>query len=207
MVAIKFLQINTNHSSGAQDLALQFIYERKIDFCCIAEPWSIPNNNTNWFSSKSNRAAIYCNNLEMRKKCKFVASLGDWVGIGVESILIVSCYMPSNDTMAKFKRTLKELKTLIRDNHDRVLLCGDFNARSVLWGCNTGERRGAVLDEWISEMNLIILNRGRVPTCVRPQGSSIVDLTIASAWTSDRVCDWRVEANMESLSDHLYYFL
>lgn len=49
-----------------------------------------------------------------------------------------------------------------------------------------------------------LVNVGDVPTCVRPQGSSIVDLTWASPELVTDVHDWRVRTDLESLSDHQY---
>lgn len=85
-----------------------------------------------------------------------------------------------------------------------MLLCGDMNARSVSWGCNTGDARGAFLDLWLLELGLVILNCGNAPTCVRPQGSSVVDLSVSSLWMSQRITDWHVDESMETLSDHEY---
>ncbi|KMQ95342.1 reverse transcriptase [Lasius niger] len=48
------------------------------------------------------------------------------------------------------------------------------------------------------------MNVGLTPTCVRPQGSSIVDLTWASPDTMSFIEEWKVREDLESLSDHLY---
>lgn len=73
-------------------------------------------------------------------------------------------------------------------------------------GDATNDRRDVLLESWALELNLIILNQGSVPTCVRPQGSSVVDLTISSYWISQQVYEWHVTADAESLSDHSYAF-
>ncbi|KMQ93365.1 hypothetical protein RF55_6537 [Lasius niger] len=46
--------------------------------------------------------------------------------------------------------------------------------------------------------------RGSVPTCVREQGSSIVDITMGSSEVARMIGDWRVDDGAESLSDHRY---
>ncbi|CAK9813933.1 Putative 115 kDa protein in type-1 retrotransposable element R1DM [Anthophora plagiata] len=58
--------------------------------------------------------------------------------------------------------------------------------------------------DWAAEMELHLLNRGSVATCVRPQGSSIVDLSLASTAAVRRVTGWRVAEEVETLSDHRY---
>lgn len=49
-----------------------------------------------------------------------------------------------------------------------------------------------------------LINSVGVPTCVRPQGSSSVDLTWVSPGLVSRVDGWVVRVDLESLSDHLY---
>lgn len=49
-----------------------------------------------------------------------------------------------------------------------------------------------------------IVNNGDTPTCVRPQGFSVVDMTVVSSWVSTRIRDWCVSTDTETLSDHAY---
>lgn len=52
--------------------------------------------------------------------------------------------------------------------------------------------------------DLTVLNVGSVSTCVRPQGESIVHITLVSRAAARRVRQWRVAAELETLSDHRY---
>lgn len=56
---------------------------------------------------------------------------------------------------------------------------GDLNARSRMWSKKCNER-GHILEEWIAERELVIINEGKTSTCVRAQGSSIVDITVGT---------------------------
>lgn len=84
-----------------------------------------------------------------------------------------------------------------------VLLGGDFNAHVTLCGSPSTDIRGRILSAWAARLGLICLNRGSRPTCVRPQGSSIVDLTFGSPAIAARARDWRVLPAV-TLSDHRY---
>ncbi|KMQ82502.1 reverse transcriptase [Lasius niger] len=64
--------------------------------------------------------------------------------------------------------------------------------------------RGRLISIWAAERDLRVANIGNSPTCVRAQGSSIVDLTWISSDILPFVNDWRVEEEVESLSDHLF---
>jgi len=48
------------------------------------------------------------------------------------------------------------------------------------------------------------MNNGSASTCVRPQGSFIINLTWASVGICRDVSDWRVLSDVVSLSDHMY---
>ncbi|RVE40273.1 hypothetical protein evm_015077, partial [Chilo suppressalis] len=84
-----------------------------------------------------------------------------------------------------------------------VLIAGDLNAKSTAWGSTTIDVRGRDLGDWLLSMGLRILNVGNTPTCVRWNGSSVVDVTFATPSLASRVVGWRVE-DKETLSDHQY---
>lgn len=44
-----------------------------------------------------------------------------------------------------------------------------------MWSRKCNER-GHILEEWIAERELVIINEGKTSTCVRAQGSSIVNI-------------------------------
>ncbi|KAI4472238.1 hypothetical protein M0802_017023, partial [Mischocyttarus mexicanus] len=84
----------------------------------------------------------------------------------------------------------------------RVVVAGDFNARSAAWdpGCRENAR-GRLLKEWASRSGLFLLNNGGHSTCVRPQGSSVVDLVWVTGVIKDRTTACFVDEE-ESLPDH-----
>ncbi|XP_071652698.1 uncharacterized protein [Temnothorax longispinosus] len=86
----------------------------------------------------------------------------------------------------------------------QVMVAGDFNAKSALWGSPVTDRRGRILECWAASLGLVVLNRGGVQTCVRHQGGSVIDLTWATPDLARRVSEWRVTEEIESLSDHLF---
>lgn len=60
------------------------------------------------------------------------------------------------------------------------------------------------MEEWAAQFDFRLANVGSCPTCVRLQGSSIIDLTWVSPGLIRRVWEWRVRQDILSLSDHLY---
>ncbi|XP_049886424.1 uncharacterized protein LOC126380887 [Pectinophora gossypiella] len=63
---------------------------------------------------------------------------------------------------------------------------------------------GEELEDWAVTSGLVILNRGTNNTCVRQQGGSIVDLAFTTPSMARRVQGWKVEVDVETLSDHRY---
>lgn len=85
-----------------------------------------------------------------------------------------------------------------------VLYAGDFNAWASLWGCRSNNTRGELVQDLVSIGELRLANRGDSPTCVRPQGFSIIDLTWCTPGLLRRMQDWLVLEEEESYSDHNY---
>ncbi|KAI4486473.1 hypothetical protein M0804_005843 [Polistes exclamans] len=83
-----------------------------------------------------------------------------------------------------------------------ALVAGDFNVRAPRWDPE-GRRnlRGDLLCLWASRLDLHLSNQVGRPTCVRPQGSSVIDLTWGSPAARVRLTEWGVD-EAESLSDH-----
>lgn len=66
------------------------------------------------------------------------------------------------------------------------------------------DAKGDAVTEGADELYLHPLNEGTVPTSVRHNGESIVDVTWASPSLVNRVRGWVVRVDEESLSNHAY---
>lgn len=65
----------------------------------------------------------------------------------------------------------------LRSTASEVVIGGDFNAASMLWGARASNLRGDQVEVWAASLDLRVMNIGKTPTCVRSQGTSIVDVT------------------------------
>ncbi|RLU15957.1 hypothetical protein DMN91_011715 [Ooceraea biroi] len=88
-----------------------------------------------------------------------------------------------------------------------VLIAEDFNAKPCVWGFPRSDAKDEALVDWEPTLGLCVLNTGSESTCVRWQGGSIVDLTLANPAAVRRVSGWRVESGLETFSDHVYIFM
>lgn len=78
-----------------------------------------------------------------------------------------------------------------------------MNAREKQWDKRSNVR-GRILKEWVEKNKMIIINDGKTETCVRAQGSSMVDVTIATDAAARYIREWRVDGRTDTLSDYRY---
>lgn len=200
---VRFLQANINHSWPAHHLLAQQRLEKGIGICVISEPVRIPDSGL-WMASRDRRAAVTWDPDRTTHPCHLAVRGQNFVAARFKDIYIVSCYVSPNAGACDLLAFLDELGDALQDfGRRRVIICGDFNCKSSAWGSSTTNRKGQILAEWMAEQNVILVNVGSVPTCVRPQGTSIVDLTWATQDLIGRIRDWHVLQG-ENMSDHNY---
>ncbi|KAI5745079.1 hypothetical protein M8J76_008121 [Diaphorina citri] len=141
-------------------------------------------------------------------KLTFVESEGDgngftWAVIG--GILFISLYSSFNDPIFLLESSLKDISEKIRAFSGEAVVGGDFNAKSPLWNESRTDQRGLVVSEWIANENLVIQNKGFVPTYRARGFESIIDLTLTTEGLGDRISSWEV-IDTENASDHNYIY-
>lgn len=98
---------------------------------------------------------------------------------------IVSAYFPPNLSTSVFGNTISQLITFL-ENTPNVLLCGDFNARSTIWGDSVSLPKGSTLEAIIFSSGFRSLNDGS-PTFHRYVDtniqSSVLDLSFTNSST------------------------
>ena len=115
-------------------------------------------------------------------------------------IIIISSYW--DITQPNIPTKLIETLSYCKSNNLPVICAIDTNAWSTLWGCDTTNPRGDLMEELVLEENLVILNTGSKPTFRTSRASSIIDLTLISPQLETICRDWRIH-NIPSQSDHV----
>jgi len=187
---MRVLQVNLNRCWAAQNLLMQNIAENNFDLACISEPASIPRS-PHWFASTNGLAAIYLGAREFRSRCVLYKIGRNYIVIKCDSFYFFSVYISPSESNLCFHNSLDELDMVIRAAGGRCIVTGDFNAKSTLWGGRVSDWRGSALERWAAGLNLRLVNTRVIPTCVRDNGSSVVDLTWSSADVSAKFADWR----------------
>lgn len=117
---------------------------------------------------------------------------------------LISCYLPpheNNITTASFIQNLTEILQKINTSTDPIIIAGDLNAKSPLWGSPYENGRGRAFAEFIEQHNLIVLNNNTTPTFHGHRGTSFIDVTMTNAAGYRVIKNWKL-TDEETLSDH-----
>lgn len=192
IVMIDILQINCNCSRVLQDLVIQYMYEHRIQICTISEPHRAQGAGT-WAVSADESCAIVLLPGAIYHKWNCIKRGTGFVMVEIDNYLVISCYFSPSLRLREFLFYLSELEVELQKYTAReVVLMGDFNARSIMWGDRINTSRGNRVYDMISGLNLRICNQVGVPTCVRVQGNSVIDLAFVSNKINNRYVEWSV---------------
>lgn len=197
---LKLLQINTNRSRDALDITIATARNLDIDLILISEPNKKKlDENKEWFRDPREDSAIVILNKEIRVSKQ---GYGDgYTYVTTSDFTIFSCYSSGNRELCHLEDMLDEISVHIRRSNNKCIVAGDFNCKSPLWGMKKTDARGAIMEEWIAQMDLCILNEGDKPTFQCENYESILDLTLATHDVKREINEWKVLGE-ESLSDH-----
>jgi len=82
-----------------------------------------------------------------------------------------------------------------------IILGIDSNAHHPAWGSPDANNRGQILEDFITNYNLSILNEGNAPTFYRTNCATHIDITITTNALKTRIRSWSV-LDEDMLSDH-----
>lgn len=147
------------------------------------------------------RAAIMVNK-RYKYRVKFVSR--DVVSILVEvygrNLEVISVYCPPfKDLEGKIgiMQGLLQLESNIPN-----IFMGDFNAKSVMWGPRSSDHRGNLLEDFLNEYDLVVINEPTSrPTYCSVLGESWIDLAFFKNIDIGEIHNWEILDEI-SASDH-----
>lgn len=109
---------------------------------------------------------------------------------------ICNIYIPDSKILSK-----QHLKNIINQLPKPFILLGDFNSRNTAWGCAHTDHRGQLIEEFLEDEALILLNNNEPTRHNVSNGNfSAIDLSITNT-NSSTLFDWQV-LTAYSDSDH-----
>lgn len=122
-----------------------------------------------------------------------------WIEVG--GLFLYSCYCTPNGSVDEFELFINKIARSVTMHKDSAIIAGDFNAKSASWGEPVGDRKGAIVTEWMAASDLVLANDGKTPTFLRGSSKSIIDLTLCSHKVINELTNWKV-SNEENFSLH-----
>ena len=203
-IKFKLLQLNANCSKAAHDVAYATVKRDSYDFMIVSEPnISMCSRKSNIYMNREKTTAIIKTSLN--QQVTNIQMGNCYVCVETREYVMFSVYISPNSSFETFLENLKELQNAVmvtKKLDKKLIVAGDFNAKHMYWGGKVTDRRGETVLEWTFALDLNILNDGKEPTLIRPNGISYVDLTIVDNNIMDKNPRWCVLKNELSLSDH-----
>ena len=186
--------------------------ETKPQIICVQETWF-----TNEHNFKINGYECYSRNRTSGQRGGIaifiqenilVLSHDEIHHVGIESeIQKVKCVINNNkisliNIYNPCKPFSKKTMTTLASNIDaNTIICGDFNSHNTFWGSDKSDKNGRIVEEFLGENNLVLLNDGE-GTRIDPHTGklSCLDLTISSPNLAAK-CSWKA-SNQNLGSDH-----
>lgn len=152
------LQINLDNIRAAQDMLRQQMYEDRIDIILGQEPNDKNNQTYTYGQNKDSFIWVSCSSRITKKH-----SGNGFATVKTNGVTWASCYFSPNRTTEQFEEYINELNSFIRCIQTEVIIGGDFNAKSSLFGAKKTDRRGQILEEFVESNNLTPINHGHFP--------------------------------------------
>ena len=206
--AISFIQVNLNKTRLAQTELLRKLNKLENYIALITEPYCykqklciLPRGDNCLPQNRSGhpRACILSSkHLKVHEinELKHRDMAIGMIKLDGKSTVIISLYM---DIKTSVQTLISPALEYCQQHGYGVLIGTDTNAHHTDWGLSINER-GKELEVIIDNYNLVIQNRGRLPTYECKLGSSIIDVTMSSRLPM-RVDNWRVKRSFNG-SDH-----
>ena len=192
----KLLQWNLNGLEGQYEYLQKLIVEKSIEVVCLQETNLKGNksiNMKNFTCYNKNRSdcliasggvAILVKSNLYAKEIKLQSNI-EAIAVTLttnnnKQITICNIYLSN-----RYKISLETLENLLKELPKPVVLLGDFNSHSTLWGSYKNDKRGKIVEEFICKHDIVLLN-DQPPTHFNASTgrSSAIDLSPSAVITS-----------------------
>lgn len=185
---IKIIQLNVGRSRVSHDLTHAEALKQEADIVLIAEPNRQIAGKYGHIVDREGDVAVKILNKNVgviKHRCEkgyIKLEFTDWC--------LICCYISPNIAMEEFRDKMDNIMNAAKEVKIKgVVIAGDVNAKSPMWGSPKSDARGDYIGDWASELNLVFLNTG-VPTFERGSSKTHIDITSACQKMAKRVKGW-----------------
>lgn len=141
--------------------------ELGIGLAIAAEQHRIPSGHSQWAGSLDGTVACVWRCAGDEVTCSPLGSGDNFVAVSLEDVVVVGVYFLPRLNREDLEAGLDRVGDFISARLPApILLAGDFNAKSTLWGCTRPNYKGRILEDWAGTLDLVCLDVGRQSTCI-----------------------------------------
>ncbi|GBM56599.1 hypothetical protein AVEN_128389-1 [Araneus ventricosus] len=113
---------------------------------------------------------------------------------------MISVYCPPSEELGD---NINEISTLLlRFSQEKIVILGDFNAKSSIWDPRNTDKRGNIVHDLINQFDPVVINdRDSLPSFNGSCGISWIDIMMVQNIGVDRITEWKISDRI-TLSDH-----
>ena len=207
---ITILHQNLQHSKNATTALLINAKELDATFLCLQEPYTYDDafgglkNHYNILNRPNPKCAIaMCKSQPIAILIsQFSNSSCTCVEVRSSNPFILCSVYFSRGT-GVLEDELKNLQKIItKYSRQPIIITGDFNGWHPSWGSVSTDPRGQTIYEFFFRNQMFSRNQGSTTTFASHAGQSHIDVTFANIKALRYLCNWRVDTERASLSDH-----
>ncbi|XP_076764858.1 uncharacterized protein LOC143431806 [Xylocopa sonorina] len=182
---LRILQINLNRCQIAQEIMQQTKIIQRIDAVIISEPYKMEGY---WLQDEIGDAAIWITGLN--EKCFTYSTVYSAPGIVQDR---------------EFEEYIDKIEEHIEKGGrtDKIIIAGDLNAKSMVWGSRRSDKRGEMIIEMAIRRNLLVTNPKGDYTYFKNSYKSKIDIMLMGGRTYRELREAEV-LEIFSGSDHQY---
>lgn len=126
-------------------------------------------------------------------------------GQSTQPICICSFYRNPSPTLTDFDLdTWQEEINQIKSSHShKLIICGDFNAKSTIWGSEIIDELGSCFMEFFTDNHLCSLNSTNCTTFEARQAKTAIDISVSSWNLEPLCCNWVCHENRSNMDDEI----
>lgn len=203
--ALKILQVNLNRCGVAQQLLEQAAVEKDVDIVIVSEPYRCKVG-PSWFHDQENKASIWVSRRlsESGLSIRLLHRAKGFVVIGVGDATYTSVYFSPNSGFEDFLDRINELDTVHSSlAQENIIIAGDFNASSPVWGSLRQDRRGSAVLDLCAKLRLTPVRSEGKFSFERNGRVSLIDIILCSTRAFRRLQGSTILPDYNG-SDHRY---
>ncbi|GBN36097.1 hypothetical protein AVEN_152053-1 [Araneus ventricosus] len=151
------MQLNLHHAVAAVKNLIQRAKDQQLSIACVQEiyeigprPVGVPAHFKFFYSSREKLKAgiiVFNPNIQAMKVFSSKTVVAITFTLRGRNILLLSVYCPLSEDL---ESTLQQVEQCLNTPHDGLIIAGDFNAKSPVWGSNQEDDKGQKLSEFCS---------------------------------------------------------